>query len=658
MNRKRQRNRANAGRRRAPKSPSRQVTDVGAVDKALTVAIDQHQAGQLQQAEVLYRQVLSAQPDNPDALHLLGVIAFQVGRHGAAIELIGRAIAGNGKNSDYHQNLGNALQVSGRFDEAIAAYRRALDINPESAQVHSNLGGALKALGRNEESLAACRCALEIDPNFAEAHNNLGNVLRATGQPDIAMVAFRRAIEIKPDFAEAHNNLGNALRAIHAFDDALASFRRALAIRPAYAAAENNMGAALKAMGRLEAAIAAYRRALDVEPNNADARYNLGNALLASDAADEAIAAFRRVVELNPTFAEAHNNLGSALQAQGNIDDAIAAFRAARDIDPDYGDARQNLGMALLLTGDFANGWAEYQWRWRASDFSSPVRGFPQPVWDGSDLAGRTILLHAEQGLGDTIQFARYAPLVAARGGRVVLECSHALAQLMTGVGGVDEVVVSGDLLPAFETHCPLVELARIFGASPGTIPADVPYIEIDPGTAAAWSERFSAVPGLKVGLAWAGNPKHKNDRNRSVALDHFASLTRTRRVSFFSLQVGPRSGDLAHLGGHRIDDLSPLLTDFTQTAGAVGCLDLLITVDTAVAHLAGALGQPTWLLLPSVPDWRWLLERDDSPWYPSMRLYRQGGPGDWEPVIERVEHDLAALAGAADRRRLAQGGR
>jgi tetratricopeptide (TPR) repeat protein len=506
--------------------------------RILAAAVDHHRRGLLEEAAGLYRRVLHAMPEQPDALHLLGQIEQANGNLVEALALIERAIAASG---------------------GVAAY-------------HVSRGSVLLSLGRAEEAAAMLRQALALAPDSAEASNVLGNAMLTLGDPASAIECYRRAITLRPQYAEAHNNLGSALRSIW----------------------------------RLE----------------------------------EAEAELARAIELRPNYASAFANLGLVLQERGRYGEAMGAYDRAIAADPAHPTARANRAMLLLLLGRLREGFAEYEWRWRMPGFATPAPAFPQPKWDGGDLAGRTLFVHAEQGLGSAIQFVRYVRIAAAKGGRVLLECRRPLHRLFeSSRGGADgiEVVMKGEPLPAFDRHAPLMSLPNLLGATLDTIPAEIPYLEARPADIAAWRERLAGVPTPRIGLVWAGNPRHENDRNRSMPAARFAQLIERSRASFFSLQIPAAAEDLAALPSGSVTDLAPALGDFADTAAVIENLDLVISVDTAAAHLAGALGKPVWLLLPYVPEWRWMLERDDSPWYPTMRLFRQRCPGDWREVIERL---------------------
>lgn len=421
---------------------------------------------------------------------------------------------------------------------------------------------------------------------------------------------------------------------------------QALRINPNFPEACYNLGVVLERQGQLDQAITAFQQAITLKPDYAQAHNNLGNALCSQGRLDEAIAACRQATILQPNFAEAHCDLGSALHEKGDRAAAIAAYRRALACNANLPEAHYNLAQLLLLQGDFAPGWTEQEWRGLSKNFPSRRQNFPQPQWDGSALAGRTILLHLEQGYGDVLQFVRYVPMVAARGGTVILACVPELRRLLKDTPGVMRWLMDGEPLPTFDVHCPLLSLPLAFGTSLQNIPQTVPYLHADAQDTARWREVLAAdTQAFKVGLVWAGRPTHINDRNRSLSLNALAPLAQVPGVSFYSLQKGPASQQaLTPPPGLSLIDHTAELKDFADTASLIANLDLVISVDTAVVHLAGAMAKPVWTLLPSMPDWRWLLDRDDSPWYPTMRLFRQSSRGDWAGVITQVTQALAAL--------------
>jgi Flp pilus assembly protein TadD len=488
--------------------------------------------------------------------------------------------------------------------------RRAIAICSTSACYYSNLGNALTDLGQFDEAISANRQAIEIQPDDAIAHNGLGIALQANGQPDEAITAYRQAIHLKPDFAESNNNLGIALKEKGQLDDAIVAFRQALKLKPDLVEALNNLGDALTVTGQL----------------------------------DDAISACRRAVRLKPDYAEAHYNLGNALRDKLQIEESVASFREAIRLKPDYAKAHFNLALVLLVAGDFKRGLAEYEWRPNVKSVLSGL-AISQPQWKGEELGGRSILLVHDQGFGDSIQFVRYVPMVAHRGGRVIMTCHPQLARLFERLP-LTRVIINGQPIPPFDMHCSLAALPRIFATDLNSIPNAIPYLTNDPALVENWGKKLGPTGRwLRVGLAWAGNPANPSDWRRSIQPQQLFPLTKLNYVTLYSLQKG-RAASHALPPEMKLIDFTPELADFADTAALIENLDLVIAVDTAVAHLAGALGKPVWVLLPYNPDWRWMLEREDSPWYPTMRLFRQRNCGHWAGVIERVIQALAAFRG------------
>jgi tetratricopeptide (TPR) repeat protein len=561
-------------------------------------------------------------------------------------------------DSPWYPSLRLFRQTSlGAWDEVLARVARALSkLAPtprRPAGPPLDAGGlfaqaaATRKAGRTAETETLARRILASEPDHQPSLNLLGVLREQAGDHTEAANLFARVAELAPDDAEAHYNLAIVLMELGRVDEAIGRYRRAIARKPDHAKAHSNLGGALRIRGRLDEAEAACRRALTIDPDSASAHVNLGTVLTSRDQLDEAAQSFRRATELKPDLAEAFLNLGLALHNQGRFEEALAQCRRATSVRLDYADAHMAEAFALLTMGrDFADALAKLEWRWRLAD--RKIRTFKQPLWLGEMLNGKTILLHAEQGFGDSLMLLRYAPMVAARGGRLVIEVPKGLARLATrAAGGPFPVIAEGAALPPFDVQCPLMTLPAVLGTKLDTIPAQVPYLTADPEAVRRWSERLGAAPGLKVGIAWAGSPQHVNDFRRSIELERLKPLLDVPGVSFISLQVGPRAAGLAALPPGTIVDLSAELTDFAETAGAMLNLDLVIAVDTAVVHLAGALARSAWVMLPFSPDWRWMLEREDSPWYPSLRLYRQPRPGDWDNVIARVAADLRQRAAA-----------
>jgi Flp pilus assembly protein TadD len=475
----------------------------------------------------------------------------------------------------------------------------------------------------------------------AVAYNELGLALKGQRRWTEAIASFQEALRIRADFPEAHNNLGVTFKDRGNMAEAEESLRHALALNPDFVEAHNNLGTILESAGKLEEAAACYHQALRCKPDFAEAHNNLGVVLNKQSKYAEAMAHYQRALQLKPDYSDAHHNVGTLLVDQGKLPEGLASYERALQLNPEDAEAHLGRAQAWLQLGDFERGFPEFEWRWRRSVF--PPRPFSQPLWDGSSLAGCTILLHAEQGLGDTLQFIRYAPLVKQRGGWVIVECQDVLAPLLATCPGIDQVIVRGSPLPYFHTHAPLVSLPRILKTTLDTIPADVPYLWADPQMTEHWRQVMGASGSFKVGIAWQGNPGHTNDRNRSVSLARFEPLARLDGVRLFSLQKGPGTEQLAEVKEHlSIQDLGSQIQTFQDTAAALENLDLVITIDSAVAHCAGALGLPVWVLVPFAADWRWLMHGEDNPWYPSVRLFRQPAPGDWDSVIARTVQELS----------------
>ncbi|HZB93031.1 MAG TPA: tetratricopeptide repeat protein, partial [Stellaceae bacterium] len=494
--------------------------------------------------------------------------------------------------------------------------------------------------------------ALALYPDHPETLSNRGIALHHLGQFAAALASFDRALALAPGLADAHANRASALRELRHLPEALASFRRAARLQSGNAEMQANLAraltdraAALAATGQFDEALAAAEEALERRPDLAEAHHNRSLALHARGRFDAALASAERALALRPGFAEAHHNRGVVLQAMARFDEALGSYQEALRHRPDFAAAHCAEGSCRLLCGDLEQGWAKYEWRWQAD--GAGARAFSVPQWRGNaDLAGKTILLHAEQGFGDTIQFCRYAPLVAQQGASVLLEAQPPLLPLLRTLAGPVQVVAQGETLPAFDLHSPLLSLPLAFGTTLDTIPASIPYLAASPDRIDKLAMLLPPPTSLRVGLVWSGNPAHRNDRNRSMALERLAPLLAVPDIACVSLQRDLRADEAAALPRYpAVCPLGAALGDFADAAAIVASLDLVIAVDTAVAHLAGALGKRCWLLLPHLPDWRWLLDREDSPWYPTLRLFRQPAPGDWDSVIARVAGELMRLA-------------
>jgi len=516
-------------------------------DQLIQNAIVRHQAGHLQEAEAVYQNILREQPENEDALQLLGLIAHQTGMNEIAVDLIEKAININPTVSEFYNNCGEAYRVLRKYDLAITRYEQALAIKPDYAEAHNNMGNALKDLGRIEEAITHYEESLAIMPDFVEAHYNMGIALQELGQQNEAINRYKQALAIKPDYAKAYNNMG------------------------------------------------------------------------------------------------------MALQELGQQNEAISHYELAIKINPDYAEAHFNLAFVYLLVGNFKKGWIEYEWRHKLKVNIEHERNYSMPQWDGQPLNGKSILLHAEQGIGDVIQFVRYAHEISTTNSNIILACHKELHSLLSGMKGLSKIVGLDEEPDNYDFQCPLLSLPLKLNTTLNTIPNRIPYIKINRQYIDLWKKKFVTNKGiLNVGIVWAGNPEFKRDRTRSPGLDVFKELFNLDDINFYSLQVGPGKDELCKSEYiDKVIDLTDNLNDFKDTAALMSGLDLIISSCTAPLHLAGALGLPTWAILSKSSDWRWMLDRNDTPWYPTMRLFRQQEIGNWGAVMNKIKQELMRLIAA-----------
>jgi tetratricopeptide (TPR) repeat protein len=550
------------------------------------------------------------------------------------------------------QSIGEALALhrQGRLDEAEKLYARVLKLKRDHFDALHLLGMLNHQRGKVGEAYRLIAAALKVDPRSADALSNLALVLHALKRDDEALASLGNALALAPGHTDALNNRGNILLDLKRPTEAVADFDAVLAHAPRHLQACINRGNALAALEENERAIADYDAALAIAPTHPLAHYNRGNTLRALGRAADAIAAYERALSVAPNHAGAWLNRGLALAALNRHREALESYDKVLALQPEHADAHFNAALSLLTIGDYRQGFAEYEWRWKRSGMGAG-RKFRQSLWLGEfPLAGRTILLHAEQGLGDTVQFVRYAPLLARAGASVVLEVPPALKPLLAEVEGVAAVVGRGEPLPPFDLHCPLASLPLACKTEVSSIPAEIPYLRAPAQRLAQWRPRLEGLASPRIALAWSGQITHSNDRNRSIALAQLEPLLSVPGMRFVSVQRELRPGEAERLASdRRIVHLGDELADFADTAAVLALADLTICVDTSVAHVSGALGRPTFVLLPFQPDWRWLLEREHSPWYPAVTLVRQPAIGDWGSVIDRVCAALAAgVAGRA----------
>ncbi|MBD2121379.1 tetratricopeptide repeat protein [Trichocoleus sp. FACHB-262] len=594
------------------------------------------------QAIALLNHAIQVTPDNEQLYKLLATAYLQHGQLTAAIACYQKTVELNPQSPETHKNLGNAWLKQGNFSAAIACYQKALEIAPEYATAYYNLGLVYQRQKQLEAAIAHYRRAIELDPADTAAYNNLGLALQSNDQPETAIACYQKLLEIDASSVTTYYNLGLIFQEQENWEVARFYYEQALNLDADDVDTLNNLGFVLNELRQPSAAILRLQGAVTLNPSYVDAYVNLGIAYEKQDHLAEAIACYQQALALNPDHSSAFNNLGIAQEQQGNFDQALACYERAIQLEPQRAIYHWNRSLLLLRSGDLDIGFSEFEARCQMKALAP--HSFPQPLWDGTNLQGRSILLHSEGGFGDTLQFVRYTPLVAERGGSVKIVAPQPLLRLLNTLAGVDQVISWEADLPDFDVHIPLMSLPHLFRTSLETIPASIPYLsppEVLPFTLESLPNTF-----LKVGLTWGGNPEYGRDRSRSCLLEQFLPLLEIPEVTFYSLQKGPKAAELTNFPGEiALQNLSDRIHDFSDTAAAIAQLDLVITTDTSVAHLAGALGYPVWVLLNFVPDWRWFTDSDRTPWYPTMRLFRQTKLGDWSDVFERVNQALQNLA-------------
>ena len=607
------------------------------INSAFKQALAYFQQGHRGEAETLALKILKSNPTHDGAHCLLGLAAIQHGQYDIAEQYFGHAIAHNPNEAFYHFHLGTAIQLAGKPEAAVSSYEQSIKIRPDYADAYNNLANALRGLGRLEEAMTACERAIELMPRSAEAHYNHGNLLSSLDRKEDALLAYAQAIQLRPEHAETYYHRGNILRDHRRYAEAVESYEQAIRFRPNYLEALNNLGALLRELGQPDRALAACKQTIQPGQKSAEPYNNLGNILRELDRLEEAVGAYEKAIQLNPEHAQAYISLSVVLKELGRLDEALTTSEEAICLCPENAEAHNNHAMFLLQHGDFRNGWREYEWRKQMEKY--PRRKFHMPLWDGSPLHGKTILLHAEQGYGDSIQFIRFLQQVAQAGARIIVECQPPLLRLFSCLPDVAVLIAQGTRVPPFDFHAPLMSLPYILGTTLDSIPNTTPYLFAPP------SSHIAELLGIdrkkkNIGITWAGNPKNPG---RSIDILLFQTLMEIPGIRWFSLQVGASASDISKITGmDTVIDASPHLGDFCDTASLIENLDLVISVDTAVAHLAGAMGKPTWLLLLHTPEWRWLMNRQDSLWYPSMRLFLQPKHGDWQGVLTQIRLELA----------------
>lgn len=624
----------------------------------------------------MYRELLSRSPQ-AEVFYLLGAACHGLGNTNDALGNLRHALRLQPDHFESHHQLGIVLAQQGKLEEALVHYRRTLELQPNHAWALTNLANVLVLQGQLEDACNCYRRVVALRPDWPQAHHRLALLLRDLGRMVDAEASFRHALRLKPDYFEVHSNFGSLLARLQRYDEAVACHRQAVALKPRAPEAHYNLALALARQEKWEEAVVVYRRVLELRPNYAEALSNLSAALMALRQFDEAETLCREFLSTHPVAHGVMQNLGAVLAAKNDFAGAKEAYlhalelepssletlsnlaglhlhqnqpqpameycRKALAIDPHHAEAHLTYALALLAQGELQAAWPHYESRLAREKNLHEVS---HVLWDGSPLAGRTIVIGCEQGFGDALQFIRYAALIKQQGGTVIVDCERPLARLLATAPGVDRVIPRGEQLPPFDVYVPLLSLPRFFDTSLSTIPAPHSYLTPDERMVEWWKRELSLEGGFKIGIAWQGNPKHPRDNERSIALRHFARLANVPGVRVFSLQLGTGSEQLAELGTEApIVDLSERLGDFHNTGAIVRNLDLVIACDSSAAHLAGAIGVPVWLALAYSPDWRWMLERTDSPWYPAMRLFRQQTRGDWNGVFQQMADALAVMA-------------
>ena len=619
------------------------------VEDALQRAVRYHNTGEFGYAVELYTKVLEVSPNHPEAMHLLGVLGSQFGQHEEAIGLISQAIEISPNQPVYHCNLGNALQAQGKFEEAKQSFQQCLDIDPNMAEAHYNLGCVLEQQGEVEDAVQAYHKAVAANPKHVGAHINLGNTLQGQSKLEEAIQAYQRAIGIDPNVAEAHYNLGCVFEQQDQISDAVEAYQNAIDRKPDYIEALNNLGNIHRVLGDLGEATQVYQQVLSISPDVGETLYNLGVIEHKQGQMGKAVEYYQRAIQADVSFTKAHRNLGYLLKERQELNEAVQIYRHALDIDPNDPEVHMGLASVLLLRGDFEEGWEEYEWRWESESLLPFKQDFIQPFWDGSPLGDKTILLHAEQGFGDAIQFIRYVDTIANSKVNIIVECQPELVTLFETMDSIKQVIPRGESLPDYDVHAPLLSLPRLLKTDLDSIPNQVPYLSpATPETTMILDDPSK----LKIGLVWAADLDSEVENwlmfasaSRSIELLDFATLFDFEVCQFYSLQVdSARTDIIIYDFEDKIIDLGASFDTFSDTTAAIMQLDLVISVDTAVAHLTGALGKPIWTLLPVLADWRWMLNRFDSSWYPTMKLFRQEEVGNWDTVIQNIGIELTQL--------------
>ncbi len=608
-------------------------------------ALSAFQTGDWALAERECWSILQLKDNDFDALTLMGVMAAQTQRMPMAADLFFRAVTTQPHNFLAHFYLGNALFELNRWQESVKSYDKAIGLKADFAEAHSNRANGLQKLQLWSAAVAGYEVAISIRSDYVDAYINLGNVLRVLERWDHSIACCFKAISIVPDFAPAYSNLGLARMGLKKLEEALYDFERAIQLHPDYPDAHSNRGVALTELKQWEESLQSANRAICLKPDFFEAYSNRGNTLKYLNRHQEAMDSYERAIVIHPHYSEAYSNFADTLQDLKQFDRALNYYDKAIELNAQFSEAYLNKSLALLLLGQFSQAWPLYEYRWHSKRAQLQSRHFTQPRWTRKQgLVGKTILLHSEQGLGDTIQFCRYAKVLSDLGAKVILEAPRTLMSVLQGIEGVHQWVEEGAILPFFDFYCPLLSLPMALNTTISNIPAPPQYLQAPQNKLKYWQQKLGPRTKPRIGLVWRGNAGHQNDHNRSMALSLMMNSLEAQ-CDYYSLQQTIIEADRAVLENSKIHYWKNELTDFGDTSAICELMDLVIGVDTSVVHLSAAMGKQTWTLLPCLPDWRWLLDTKKSVWYPTMTLYRQAKLGDWSDAMEQVKRDLLVVS-------------
>src|SRR5215469_965735 len=603
------------------------------------------QNGKLAEAEVICRNILAHAPKDFDTLHMLAVICSEKGEYDESERLFREALSVDPNFPPGFYNYGSLLAKQKKYLAAITQFDKALSLFSNFAPAHCDRGSALRELGRFDEALASLTKAVSLAPNVPIVWYNRGNVYSQKKDYNSALSDYDRAIKIDPNYSDAWFGRGNAFAGLKRYDEAVAAYDRALTLKPDLVKAWLARGSIFYDLKRYDEALVTYDNALARIPDLAEAWLGRGNVFINVQRFDEAFAAYDKALALKPDLAEAWLSRGNVFKNLGRYDEALAAYAKAQALKPGWAEAQCNEAIVRLVLGDTDYGWKKFECRWDTKLLRGLKRNFTQRLWLGdSDIKNKIILIHAEQGLGDTIMGCRYVPMLASLGAKVIAEVQPPLKSLLKNLEGVSMLIGKGETIPRFDVQCPIMSLPLAFKTTVETIPAKVPYLAASNDVVEKWRSKLAGAE-IKVGIAWAGNPNHPGDLDRSIPLKNILPIVGLKGARYFSLQKDLRDDDREMLDANsQIVRLDQEMNDFEDTAAIMMSLDLVISCDTSIVHLAGALSRPIWVLLPFDPDWRWLLNRNDSPWYPTARVFRQLNAGEWSTVADDVCVELQKL--------------